>query len=228
MSNLNKIITLLSLLVFRQLSNAGEAILFDQNNLFAFSDKGVISGFYDAENDKFSCYFLFSQQPDDKHPPPKVDTYSATRLQTFIPGDDSLYFENRLKDYDIEGTLYRDGDEWVIRTSRPQAGCANAMGIFEFDPSDIRAETYAVSKRIPAIGIRLVNSKTSFYDLRGGQFFARKGYLTKGDGVIVFKEFRGYSYVRYVNPNSSQEGRVTTGWVHSADLANPFPPARER
>lgn len=228
MHNLNKIIFFLLISTFGQLCYSGEAILFDQSNLFAYSDNGIISGFYDSENDKFSCYFLFSQQSDQKNLPPKIGDFSATKLLTFIPGDDSLYFEGRLKGYDIDSTLYRDDDEWIIRTSRPQAGCANAMGVFEFDPLDNRAEGYTVSKRIPAIGIRLVNSKTLFYDLRGGRFVARKGYLTKSDGVIVLKEYEKYSYVRHVNPNSSEEGKVTTGWVHSADLVNPFPPARKQ
>jgi hypothetical protein len=168
-------------------------------------------------------YFLFSQYSRGETGLPDIGEYSAVNVLTFLPGDIYLDFSDRFKEYDIDGVLYRKDDEWVIKPSRPQAGCANSMGVFEFDPLDIRAEGYAVSRKIPAVGIRLINAKAQFHDLHEGRFVARKGYLTKNDGVIVLKEFQQYSYVRYADPNSAEPGRVTTGWVRSVDLVNPFP-----
>ncbi|REE24184.1 hypothetical protein B0G71_7486 [Paraburkholderia sp. BL27I4N3] len=226
MRNLNKIIILALLTCLCRSTVAGEAIIFDQANLLAFSDSGRVAGFYDSEDNKFSCYFLFSQNSEEDEKVQNVQEYSVTKMLTFVPSDSSLEFEERYKQFDIQGLLYRKNGEWIIRTSRPQAGCGNATGVFEFDPPDIRAENYIESKRIPATGIRLVNTKTFFYDLRGGKFIARKGYLTKSNGVIVLRTYGQFSYVRFADPraNATDSGRVSTGWVRSANLVNPFPP----
>nr|WP_322031270.1 hypothetical protein [Paraburkholderia sp. J76] len=230
MLKLNKILMCAIVILAEHSAIAGEAIFFNQGNLIAYRENGTVEGFYDSENEKFSCYFLFSQYPGDKSNSSGIGGYSSTKILTFVPGDVSLNFSARFKEFDIDGFIYRKGGDWVVKTTRPQAGCANAMGVFEFDPSQEGAESYYVSDTAPAIGIRLVNLKTGLFDLKDGKFSLRKGYLTKGDGVVVLKTYEQFSYVRYYNPhmNTRNAAKVTTGWIHSADLVNPFPPATKQ
>jgi hypothetical protein len=112
----------------------------------------------------------------------------------------------------------------------PGAG-ENALGAFtSYPPDKVGGEMFTVRRRIPATGIRLVNRKSFFYDLRDDKFIARKGYLTQSNGVIVLQARNQFSYVRFADPrvNVANPGRVTTGWVHTADLVNPFPPAAKK
>jgi hypothetical protein len=154
--------------------------------------------------------------------------YSTTKIFTFVPGNDSFLFLNRNKTFDIPGNLYRRENEWIIKTSSGQAGCENATGTFIFDRDDSNAVTYVVRKKIPAIGIRLVKSKSYIYDYRDSKFFIRKRYLTKWNGVVVLQARDQFSYVRFADPrtNGTSQGRITTGWIRTVDLVNPFPAAK--
>ncbi|MBB5408624.1 hypothetical protein HDG34_002561 [Paraburkholderia sp. HC6.4b] len=205
---------------------AGEAILFDDPSLVGYREGGRIYGFYDAENEKFSCSFLFFQDDKGSHSL-DIDGYTDTKLLTFVPGNGSFKFSNRDKSFDIRGDLYRNGNEWVIKTSSGQAGCENATGGFIFDLGSMEAAKYYAVKKIPAIGIRLVNGKSSLYDYRDGKFLAKKSYLTKWNVVVILETHNQFSLVRFADPRLNVEsyGRVTTGWVHTSDLVNPFPPA---
>ncbi|AJY04961.1 hypothetical protein SB768_24345 [Burkholderia sp. SIMBA_043] len=227
MNNSSKFIALLfvtSLSV--PLSFAGEAIIFDQPGLVGFRDGSSVSGFYDSRNAKFSCSFLFAED-GGKSDAKDVDGYAATSLLTFIMGEKSPSFSSRNKAFDIRATLYRRDDEWVIQTEAGQAGCENATGTFTFGPKDYRSVSYRVTQQVPAIGIRIAKSKTLFYDNRDGRFFARKSYLVYGDGVVVLKTQGDFSYIRYVGAGPRGEGRVTFGWVRTADLVDPFPKSTE-
>ena len=206
---------------------AGQAILFDSPYLVGYRDAAGLSGFYSATDGQTSCTFLFFE-PEQEAGPAKRADYSVKKITTFVPSDRSFAFSDRNKAFDIDGRLYAKEEGWVIRTSKPQAGCGNAEGVFEFGPPDIRAERYAILKRIPALGIRMVGEKTPCYDFRGGNFVRRKGFLLKWDGVVVLRARGTFSYVRYSDPRSNGDGRVTTGWVHSADLVDPFPRPTER
>ena len=225
MLKLNRILMCVIVALIENVAISGEAIFFNQGNLIAYQENDVIEGFYDSENKKFSCYFLFSQYPGDKLKSPVIKGYSSTKILTFVPGDASLNFSARFKEFDIDGFIYRSETDWVVKTARPQAGCANAMGVFEFNPLQEGAESYYVSDAVPAIGIRLVNKRAGLFDLKNGKFALRKSYLEKGDGVVVLKTYQQFSYVRYYNPhmNTKNAAQVTTGWIHSADLVNPFP-----
>ncbi|MBP0590014.1 hypothetical protein J8I87_09825 [Paraburkholderia sp. LEh10] len=104
------------------------------------------------------------------------------------------------------------------------------MGTFTFDPNDFRSVSYYVQQEIPAIGIALAKRKTNFFDYQNGTYVARKGYLAKWNAVIILQIRDQFSLVRFVNPHTNVEnfGRVTTGWVRSSDLVNPFPPASKQ
>lgn len=206
---------------------AGNVILFDSPYLVGYQDASGVSGFYSATDGQVSCAFLFFEASDERLSRQKVG-YFVRKIKTFVPGDQSFAFIDRNKSFDIGGYIYADKNSWVLRTSTPQAGCGNAEGVFEFDPPDIRAEHYSIVKTIPALGIRMVRAKTFFYDLRAGSFARRKGFLVRWNGVVVLQVRGAFSYVRYSDAKSNSDGRVTTGWVYSADLVDPFPVADKR
>ncbi|SIT50599.1 conserved hypothetical protein [Paraburkholderia piptadeniae] len=208
---------------------AGEAILFDDPSLVGYVDDGRISGFYDAENEKFSCSFFFLQDNEELHPP-NLDGYTDTKLLTFVPSDKSFEFSRRDKSFDIKGDLYRSGNEWVIKTSSAQAGCENAAGGFIFKLGSLEATKYVVAKKIAAIGIRLVSGKSIIHDYRSRKFIATKSYLIKWNVVVVLETRNQFSLVRFADPrlNADSYGRVTTGWVRSSDLVDPFPAVNKR
>jgi hypothetical protein len=168
--------------------------------------------------------FVFWNRVDSKAT--AKERFSETKILTFVPGDKSFLFAGRDATFDIPGNLYRNEDEWSIKTSRGQAGCENATGEFMFDlDANPGAHIYNVQKKISAIGIRLVAGKSYFYEYSGGGFVKRKGYLTKWNGVVVLKTRGQFSYVRFVDArlDAASPGRVTTGWLRTGDLVDPFP-----
>ncbi|WP_459619939.1 hypothetical protein [Burkholderia sp. 3C] len=221
--NLNKIAFLFFLASICNASFAGEAMLFDEPNFVAYQDGGKVYGFYDARDPRFSCSFFFYE--DGSSGLNEIDGYSNTGLSTFVPGGKIFYYKGRNKGFDIAASLYRDEDEWMVRTKSGQAGCENAAGSFLATPNNSIGFSYHVEKKISALGIRLVERKTILHDMRNGEFIPRKGYLTTRDSVVLIDSRLDYSLVRYVNPydNSKNQGKVVTGWVKSGDLVNPFP-----
>jgi hypothetical protein len=230
MMNLNRFFVAVALMFgVAAPSVAGEAILFDDPSLVGYRNGALIAGFYDAENEKFSCSFFFFQ--DNKGPNfPDIGDYTDTKLLTFVPSDGSFEFSNRDKSFDIEGDLYRSGDEWVIKTSSGQAGCENSAGGFIFNLGSEEAVRYYVKKKIPAIGIRIVKDKSFLYDYRDGNFIAKKSYLTKWNVVVALETRNQFSLVRFADPRLDVKsyGHVTIGWVHSADLVDPLPAANKQ
>ncbi|MFL9966230.1 hypothetical protein PQR02_35570 [Paraburkholderia sediminicola] len=153
--------------------------------------------------------------------------YKDTELLTFVQSENRPLFTQRDRDFDVSGVLYSDGDRWVLQTDTEQAGCGNAMGGFGFPPSDRSINNFFVEKRIQAIGIRTVIRKSYLHDKTTTSFSRRKAYLTASDNVLVLQERDGFSYVRFSDPRSyaAHPGALTLGWLRSADLVNPFPPA---
>lgn len=224
MTSLNKFIVFLALNLCVSVSGfAGEAILFDDPGLIGYRNDGRIYGFYGAVNSKFSCMFFFFQ--DENSSRPSINGYTDTGLLTFVPSEKSFEFSDRDKTFDINGDLYRSGDEWVIKTSTGQAGCENSTGGFIFNLGSLQAARYYVVKKIPAIGIRLVIRKSYLYDFHDEIFSARKSYLTKWNAVVVVEARGQFSLIRFSDPrlNAKSYGKVTTGWIHSEDLVDPFP-----
>ncbi|MFL9963506.1 hypothetical protein PQR02_21025 [Paraburkholderia sediminicola] len=220
MINLNKIIAFIATSILPiPVAYAGHVIIFDNPNLIGFRNGETVSGFYDAEDQKFSCFFLFFQ--DKKEPKAvNVNGYTDIKLLTFTPSEDSFEFSNRNRTYDIGGNLYRRENEWIIRTTTAQAGCENAMGTFTFDSDDFRAASYYVEQELPAIGIRLIKNKSNFYDYRGGKFVARKGYLTKWNGVVILRTLDQFSFVRSSTPGRTLKIQVESQPAGSAPLTS--------
>ncbi|WP_128841563.1 hypothetical protein [Burkholderia catarinensis] len=221
MIHLSKKLLFATTLLVSSAAFAGSAVLFQQPYLLAFVSSNHVSGIYSRIGENGSCYFLFYGDLDKKYP--DRANYSTFKINTFLSGDKLLDFSNRDKDYDIDGYLYKKDEGWVIRTVSPQAGCSSAQGIFSADPPDIAAKEFFTSNEIPAVGIRLVTNKSSFYALKGSEFIAKNSYLVNGDAVVVLKVRGEFSYIRYVDTGPKFDGRVTFGWLRSKDLVDPFP-----
>jgi len=204
---------------------AGSAFVFDRTELLAFDEGGVVTGYYNAQGKKRSCVFLFAQngaQMEGQPQPP----YSETKILTYVPGEAEFSYVDRNQFFDITGELFRRDETWIVRTDEGQAGCESALGSFTSFPKDkVGGEIFNVEEKISAVGIRLITRKTYLHDFRNGKFVARKAYLAKRDGVIVIRMQDQFSYVRFTDTrvDTPSSGRITTGWVRSADLVNPFP-----
>jgi hypothetical protein len=231
MINTSKAIMFFVLLFIAQSTfSRGEAILFDRAELIAFSDDGNVMGYYNAQDKKRSCIFLFTQAGAEIEGQPQPP-YSETKILTFLPGGADLGYTGRDRSFDIPGALYRRNETWFIHTDIGQAGCENALGAFTpYTLGKVGGEMFTVESKVRAIGIRLIRRKSYFHDLRNGGFIARKGYVSKWDGVVVIQTRDQFSYVRFVDShaNTSGLGRVTTGWLRSGDLVNPFPPVNKK
>ncbi|MDH6152281.1 MULTISPECIES: hypothetical protein [Paraburkholderia] len=227
MKNLSKLIIWALPFIFSHVAWCGRAIIFDRPELISFDDGRFLNGYYDSRDNRRSCVFLFSQVGGEVDGRPQP--YTKIKILTFVPKENNFSFDGRNRFFDIKGELYRRGGAWIIRTDEGQAGCENALGAFTSFPADkVGGEIFSVTKKIPAIGIRLVSRKSFFYDFRDEQFIVRKGYLTPGDGVVVLQTHGKFSYVRFSDPGPDTNGRVTAGWVYSADLVNPFPAASKQ
>ncbi|MEC5407847.1 hypothetical protein VOM14_20045 [Paraburkholderia sp. MPAMCS5] len=205
---------------------SGQAFSFDKPGLVSFEDHGAISGYYNVSDGERSCTFLFVSAGGEINDPSK-SPYSEVKLLTFVPRENSFSFSERDKSYDISGTLYRRDGTWIVRTDEGQAGCENSLGSFMSSRSDkVGGEIFSVRRTISATGIRLIGRKTYLFDLKRGRYVAKKAYLTKWDGVIVLQTHEPFTLVRFADAKSNvaNPGKVTTGWVRSADLVDPFPP----
>ncbi|WP_233866960.1 hypothetical protein [Paraburkholderia adhaesiva] len=229
MWNLNKFIIVI-LLSLSAGANAQTALIFDSPNLIAFQSRSGVYGYYRAEAENFSCYFLFykSELESDF----KGGEKSSFNINTFILGDKSLAFSERDSSFDVAGHIYVDLDEWIINTQQEPPGCGTAAGGFTRPAHDIYAAKYNVIKRIPAIGIRVVKGPSHFYSERNGVFVKRSGHLVKSDSVLVLQKRGMYSYILFPDVNftgpSSTAGPFASGWIHTSDLVDPFPLAKKQ
>lgn len=222
------LLTCIAACVISSHAAAGVALIFDSPNIVVYKQKSDVFGFYSAENEKFSCDFLFISNHDGQRHPAAAG-YDLTELLTFVQSDGRYSYGQRDLDFDVRGAAYSSEDEWILHTDIEQAGCGNAMGGFSFSPPDASAFRYRITNRIRALGVRTVTRKTPVYNMRSGAFIRKKGYLAEGNNVILIYEKRGFSYIRFSDPRAyvKDPGKVTYGWVHSKDLVNPFPSASE-
>lgn len=97
MTNSNKFVAILFLLAqIISSAHAGQAIIFTDPSLIGFRSGEEVSGFYDLENKKFSCSFLFFKNGKELK---SIDVrgYTVTKLFTFVPSENSLNFANGIE-----------------------------------------------------------------------------------------------------------------------------------
>jgi hypothetical protein len=225
--NSNKILSIiifLSAIFGGSVSYASDLLLFDSPSLIVLQSGEKVYGYYGASEKNNSCMFFFAG--GSEKPRKTMDgVYSILDIAAYVLNSDQYHYRERDEQYDKVGKVYIMGDQWIIQTTGEPAGCGGSTGFFHLDPYEHDAFRYYVRKKVPAIGIRVASRRTFFYDNQGIQFIKRKGYMVPGDVVAVLKESGGFSYVRYTDTDYFNQvpGRVTSGWVHSADLANPLP-----
>ncbi|WP_321929961.1 hypothetical protein [Paraburkholderia guartelaensis] len=224
--SLSKSVILLLLTILSNYASAGNLIIFDDPGVVAYESGGRVSGFYREDDDRRSCYFLFYQD-DEKSSNELMDGYSRQKINTFGLNyeENRFAFDDRPGNSDISGYIYKKDSAWVISTDEEPGGCGFEVGGFMHLPQDQSTNTYTAKKSIPAIGVRVVNKKTYFYDKSGEDFARRSGYLTPGDAVVILQQNGAFSFVRFSDPRSDKAtyGKLTTGWMRSIDLVNPFP-----
>lgn len=224
MKNLNKcigfVLSAIFILTFSMPVVAGDLLIFDDPNLIALESGGEIVGYYGMEDRTSSCVFFFSTVGVED----RASEFGQARpisIETHVLDGPIYEYARRNTHFDIPGKLFKGPRGWVLQTSSVQAGCNNMTGTFAYDPDDLRATKYVPTSHISALGIRVVGKKTSFYSRQGRRFSIAKSFLVGGDVVAILDVYEDFSSVRFVHPAT---GKVTTGWVHSSDLVNPFPP----
>lgn len=212
-------------LVFSGKTDAAELLIFDSPDMIILKDRiGVIGHYGAVENDK-NCEFFFYQTGEASA---RNGGYHETDISSFsfTAPPKSYRHKDRDERFDSAGEVYNLQYQWIVRIDRPAPGCVGwAVGSFAKGPGDKDVVRYTTENRAKAVGIRVLSKKSPFYRKIGSRFDSTRAYLLAGDVVVVLKTLSSYSRVRYANPDSVSEGRVLTGWVRTADLVNPFPPA---
>lgn len=217
--NSNKLFHLLCVVVgflYMHSAIAGEISLYDESRFVTFSDGKRLYGYYSAHNELFYCKFFFV-------------TKKSVRIQDGVFPIETFDLDYRGRKYkyaradltsSIRGFLSKKRKTITIGTEKPRAGCQGAAGLF----SDDGGLPYTEVGKMRGVGIGVLSSKSRIYrnsDLVGGV-----GYLSPGDAVVVIKRKNEYSYIRYINPDmlieDDDKRHITTGWIRSADLVNPF------
>ncbi|MFM0018220.1 hypothetical protein [Paraburkholderia azotifigens] len=204
--------------LFYQSAMAGIISLYDESRIITFSNGHKTYGHYAAHNELFYCEFFFMSDG------PVHDSDKTIPIQTFDLNyrKNKYTYSRRESDSSIQGALTKQGSAITITTENPRGGCQSAAGLF----SD-GGVPYTEVKRIAGLGFGVATRKTVIYI--NPDEIKKRGYLLAGDTVAVIKQKNNYSYVRYVNPDmlieDDDKRHITTGWVRSTDLVDPFPPA---
>ncbi|WP_143137997.1 hypothetical protein [Burkholderia ubonensis] len=226
MKNSNKAALLVSLLlvIFSVSSYAAKLLVFDTPYLIILQDGEKTTGVWDGRDAQFSCTFFFQSTGVAG----VAGEYQVQPVGTFFFPSSDYRYAHRDTTMDIPGSLYSNGDQWVLQTRDEQPGCGNSVGSFGLGPVDSNGgpvRRYIAKEELSAVGIRVVSKRAALYNKIGDSYRKRKGYLVAGDAVAVLREDRRYAYVRYTNPgpSDSDAGHVTVGWVLKEDLVDPFP-----
>ncbi|KVO86865.1 hypothetical protein WL21_06465 [Burkholderia ubonensis] len=227
MKNSNRVLILLasvSLAIFSTSSFAAKLLVFDTPYLMILQDGEKTSGVWDGRDSQFTCTFFVQSTGAAR----VAGEYQVQPVGTFFfPSSDYRYAHRDTK-MDIPGSLYWNGDQWVLQTRDEQPGCGNSVGSFGLAPGDSNGGSvrrYIAKEELSAVGIRVVAKRAALYDKLGDSYRKRRSYLVAGDAVAVLRDDRRYAYVRYTNPgpSDSDAGHVTVGWVLKEDLVDPFP-----
>lgn len=105
----------------------------------------------------------------------------------------------RRHDEHVPGRVHFKDAEWVVQTEEHHDGCGGAVGSFRKGPGDDHPMRFTKIDFVPALGIRRV--------------------VCTGDVVVAMKTRGLRTHVRHVHPAT---GRVTTNWVETGQLEDPF------
>ncbi|HEY0491479.1 MAG TPA: hypothetical protein VGD30_18360 [Telluria sp.] len=181
-------------------------LVFDNPHLIATTSSKGIRGYFNMQHQilHFSCSFLFKETSREAGSPININSFPV---------------QNRTNEDHIPGRVWEKNGDWIIQTDEPQAGCGSAAGTFDKGPQDAHPTRYTILKRMSAIGIRVVLRKTKLNDKNGITFKNRTGFLVADDVVAAIEGDASFTRVRYVHPSTA---RITTAWVSTSDLEDPF------
>ncbi|QNB15886.1 hypothetical protein [Paraburkholderia tropica] len=203
--------------------SAGIGVVFNNPFLVAIQSGNNLYGYYDSENERFSCVFFFYGKSNS--PMLISSNHSSIEIDTFGFGLDpkSYAYQGRSKYSDIPGTLFSDSNGWVIKTDSPPDACNGIGADFSKSPSDANFSRYYIVEKLNALEIGVVVRKTLVREKIGSN--RSKAMLVGGDAVLVISRKGSNSYIRFIDSKLASLDRdpVVTGWVRSADIANPFP-----
>jgi len=184
-------------------------IVFDHPHLIATTSSKGIRGYFNVQHQvlPFNCSFLF-----------KETSRPASTAIVII----SFPIQGGTKEDDIPGKVWEKNGEWIIQTDEPHGGCGGVLESFRKGPNDDHPTRYAIVKRMPAMGIRVVLRTTRLNEKNGAAFKERKGLLVAGDMVVALEIEDSFTRIRYIHPATS---RITTAWVSTRDLEDPFVPS---
>jgi hypothetical protein len=233
MKNSNKryIVTAVALLVLvpAKVLFAGEITEYDNLNFITYQSGKNIKGYYRAINGIFSCQFMFMADQDLKSRDETGVVKVPIKTFDFVPHKNAYSYGARDPRSDITGELYLYKGELALKTDSPHGGCRSSAGFFGAEPGERGASRFSATKTYPSLGIGVVARKSFLYENPGNG--KQRSYVTAGDYVTLIRNANGFTYVRFVNPDmqidDDDKRKVTTGWVHSSDLMNPFPPASQ-
>ncbi len=212
-------------LVFPRESVAGVATIFEGLNFVTYQSHDSLNGFYYARSGIFSCGFLFVDVLSS--PQKNADSVNLVWVKTFdfVPHVPAYTYDKRDPRSDIDGTVYVAPGSISLKTDSPHAGCQSAAGMFDAPPGERGASVFAEVGKLPASGIFVVGKKAFFYRIENE--VKTKEYLLPGSFVLATKKKKGFSFVRYVDPDSQIDDddpkRVVSGWIRTSSLVNPFP-----
>jgi hypothetical protein len=184
-------------------------IVFDDPHLVATTSSKGIRGYFNMQHQvlPFYCSFLFKET--------SRPAGSAIVINSFP-------IQGGTKEDNIPGRVWEKDREWIIQTDEPHGGCGGVLESFRKGPNDDHPTRYAIVKRMPAMGIRVVLRTTRLNEKNGAAFKERKGLLVAGDMVVALEIEDSFTRIRYVHPATS---RITTAWVSTRDLDDPFVPS---
>lgn len=122
MINLNKFVAFVLCFLCVQIAwAAGEAVIFDRSELIAFDAGNLVSGYYNAQDDRKSCIFIFTQaDPEIKE---GADSpYSETKIFTFVPKEDNFTYQDRDKMFDISGRCTEETERGSFALTKDKQG----------------------------------------------------------------------------------------------------------
>jgi len=209
----------IALYVYSNITIAGTAAIYDDPGLATHQSGDNIEGYYYSSEGNSSCEFLFISNRKLISSKTKSTLLLPAKIFFFSNGNNFLY-SGRDKKFDTDGTLYLDGNSLALKSSKPLGGSC----MFSGDPGTrFGSMIFSLRKTFPALGIGIIKRKTFFYEEPGKH--RRTGYLVQDDRIILIKKSSNFSYIKYVNPELDVKDhfQITTGWIRSEDIANPFP-----
>jgi len=207
---LRKFIEVLCVSCFCQASCAGTLYHFSGDEIIAFEEAGQVVGGYSSvarvDGKSLQCKFFFKTfNSEEKKAGRKI-----------FAEEKNKYFRAK-----ASGRLYRDEDDWRVQMDLPSVGCRLFPWRLFSDDKNV-AGVFSVKDSKSALGLFVLKTDSSYYDVIDGHFDARKSRhesLLKNDLVAVIERRGDFSLIDHYDGYGVGAYRVrSSGWVKSSDI----------